>query len=251
MVSCHKWPSLFPPTELLGVLHKTCGEQCCKNWCSIVTRGLKCLKGVSWARTETKTVTAGVDFDFWMCLVHNCVSRIQYTFAVQQVSEGFQVPAMRTLSVLSSRLPDCVAFLSRPSISCLWLFVVGRRWTREKEPEYIVVVRFRLICDLCMFCFPPFPYSGVWINKVWLPHASNCSSSTKTGVPLWSYYGVIRIEKEFIGNVSDFPWCLACISVTCISEIAKRGVKCHSGPISHHASFEQELNWTNSFLPFF
>lgn len=61
------------------------------------------------------------------CVSLNCMFRIQHKFDVEQVSEVFQVLAMRALSlVLFSRLTLSL-FLSHLSISCLWLFVVGRR----------------------------------------------------------------------------------------------------------------------------
>lgn len=133
----------------------------------VVTWRLKCLEVMSFNSTETKRICNCLRW-FWFLnvFVHNCVFRIPAQVYVEQVSEVFQVPAMRTWSlVLFSRLTDYISFLSRPSVSGPWLFVVGRRWGREKEPEHIAVMRFGLIWDLTLFS-PPFP-SGVWIIEAW------------------------------------------------------------------------------------
>lgn len=66
-------------------------------------------------------------------LVDNCKFRIQHKFDVEQVSEVFQVPAMRTLSLV---------LFSRPTVSpfsplyFLSLAVCGWKETREKELEH-------------------------------------------------------------------------------------------------------------------
>lgn len=61
---------------------------------------------------------------FLNVLIHSDMVR----FDAEYGSEVFEVPdrCENFLVILSSRLTDSISFLSRPSISCLWLFVVGR-----------------------------------------------------------------------------------------------------------------------------